>query len=102
MAWQPQQVGAPFGCAVLSGHALRWADLRAMQMTEAGGAWRRQRQLLKMGEALKSIKKPSKIHQDPRLIKNCFEDVFPGEKTRQYIEGKFHLLKQTDTDTSSR
>jgi hypothetical protein len=32
-----------------------------------------------MGEALKSIKKPSKI-QDPRLIKNCFEDVFPGEK----------------------
>jgi len=35
MAW-PQQVGAPFGCAVLSGRALRWADLRAMQMTEAG------------------------------------------------------------------
>lgn len=27
-------VGAPFGCAVLSGRALRWADLRAMQMTE--------------------------------------------------------------------
>eukprot|EP00435_Cladocopium_sp_Y103_P054446 s526_g17.t1 len=27
-------VGGPFGCALLSGRALRWADLRAMQMTE--------------------------------------------------------------------
>eukprot|EP00438_Fugacium_kawagutii_P012732 Skav203737 [mRNA] locus=scaffold68:275462:283001:+ [translate_table: standard] len=32
-------VGDPMGCALLSSNALRWADLRAMRLTEALATW---------------------------------------------------------------